>query len=176
MVRGVVSGAALSGGLAFLLLLLSGCRIGVVPEPPPLSANVASSLTASGPVSVVNAQPSNETIEIGTAGVGTMTGSLHVWMGAAVDLMKSELTKRSVRIAEHAPKVLRFAVVNASLQGGIMTSTVTVQMTVETGDGRRVLLRGGGSSLQPPRAANEAVTDAVRAVLLDEKIRADLVR
>jgi len=147
-----------------------------IPNPRPLNARIASDLKASQAVSVVNAQTSDEEIVIGRAGMGKMKGNLREWTDTAVTVLRTELKKRSVTVADDGPKSLKVAITAATLSSRPMGAASTVQIEVETGDGGKHVLSGRASSMQPPRACDGAVADAVKAILTDEAIQAYLLK
>lgn len=154
-----------------VLTVLAGCAMHGIPNPRPLNASVAADLRAAKAVQVVNAQASKEEIVIGRVGLGKMMGNLHEWTESAATLLKSELKKRSVAVADDAPKVLKLTITSAHLSSRPMGAASTVKIKVETGDGATVLLEGHAASMQPPRACDGAVAAAVKAILTDKTVQ-----
>jgi len=167
------------GSLVFtcsMLAVLTGCVMHGIPNPRPLKVGVAADLSASQPVKVVNAQASSEVITIGRVGFGKMMGNLHEWTESAVTLLKSELTKRSVTVADDGTKILKLTITSVKLSSRPMGSACTAKIKVETGDGTTVLLDGHAASSQPPRACDAAVAAAVEALLTDKTVQAYLCK
>jgi len=158
------------------LLLVTGCVMHAIPNPSPVSPQIAADLTASQPVSVINAQPATEEVSIGRAGMGKMRGNLREWTDAAVTLLSAELQKRSVSVADNAPKTLKLAVTGARLQSRPMGASCSVDLCVETGDGQSINLSASASGMQPPKAADGAVSEVVAEILRNRAIQEYLAK
>ena len=119
-----------------LVFLVTGCShrytanettFAVVPPTPIFAGNQS--------VAVVNVQPSGPEVKITQAGIHSYYADLRAWTESAVRLVKAELTKQNITVADDAPKVLKVSVPHVGAITGFWVIRFVVTVTLETGDG-----------------------------------------
>lgn len=169
--------------IIFILLLFAfaaGCTVAHIPKPDPINSGAIPSLQSASSVSLVNAQNDTTVRDLGRAGFGTMTGDLHAWTEAAIELMKTEIEKAGLKTTQaDAAKSLKVSIVEAKLgvSGIEFVASVAkcrVRMRVETGSGYVKDESYENNALAPLSACDKAVSQAVQSVLNSEQIVAYL--
>ena len=154
-----------------LLIAFMGCSKVYKPSQYPLKTGMIPEFRGGQPVNILNVQTNTRKIMLCREGYTNVYGNLHDWTETAVGLLKTELEKRDIVVAEDAPKVLKLAVNKANIYPGFCSMRCILYLKVETGDG--YIAEFEGNNLSPwdyKRASSGAMTRAVGAMLNDNKI------
>ena len=163
--------------IIFILLLGSvGCTYNYRPYSLPMKPGMVPDFTASKVVvAIVNAQTSDELIKLRSYWGSSVVANLKEWTGIAVDLLRTELSKRGISVAEDAKKELKLTITQAKSFRKTYTYT-TLTLKVELGNGYIAKFQGENYSQSPllhdamGRSSGGAITRAVAAMLNDRKI------
>ena len=158
-----------------LALLLVGCLIfgasscvsavGKYSPKPSLAHGVAGSISASKPISVVNAQPATSERKLPFRGIVV---NKHEWTQSLVDALKAELKRNGVVINDAADKKLQVVVTNVDMSPTFATYRGYLSAEVTTGDGhlehfevtRASYASGLNVATAPTKPLDEAFKDA----------------
>ncbi|MDR3460033.1 MAG: hypothetical protein P4N60_21610 [Verrucomicrobiae bacterium] len=162
-------------GSLFLCVLvgLVGCTTVYVPEAEAPNPDLLPNLPAGTKVTLINAQPSTETILIGEAGGGrSVKGDLHAWTGQAISAIQQALQKKGVQVGDGAAKSLKITVNKADLEeaGAGWSFRCTVDFTIETGAGQVIALSANDPSWKYLNACDGAILKVALVALKDERI------
>ena len=158
--------------MLILLITCSGCSPRFVPQPYPMKPEMVPELSASQPVTIVNAQR-RKSFKVPIGPDDNMKGNLRKWTDTAVEVLKTELKKNDIVISEDAPKVLNLAITKVYMfsESVMWNARCVLYLKVETGDGYSKEFEGNSFSLDGYRGASPlAVTKAVAAMLNDDNI------
>ena len=161
--------------LAFMLIFtIVGCASTYVPKPGSIEPDIMPDAGTNTTVTLVNAQPSSQIIQIGSAGLGrSLDGNLQQWTDKAIALTAKTLNKKGFRVIGDSAKVLKLAITHArfdSAAGG-WGFQCTVHLNVETGDRHRIEFVGQRKDWKYVGSCNKAFTEAISVMLSDENIQ-----
>lgn len=156
--------------LALALTVLTGCARSYTAQPDTYDMEILPEFTPSGPVTLVNNQPSTKEIVYATDGVQEFKANLHDWTDTAITIVEREITLRGGSVGPTASKELELAIVSVTTTTGGWGWRTFTNLDVTTGDGYRNRYVGEGPSISAFRAADASVMRAVAEMFRDEKI------
>jgi len=157
------------------LFLASGCVHNnhyYVPKP---SANIddrVRKFSASGSVTLLNGQPSEEQQLIMESGAHSYYDNPKAWTDVAIQVAERELTKRGLHVVSNSGKRVTMAVESVHTDLGTWVVTTKVVMKVQTSDGFSKTYTGkniAGGMTDLNHHYNEALGYAVAEMLDDER-------
>jgi outer membrane protein OmpA-like peptidoglycan-associated protein len=134
-------------------------------------------------VTLVNDHPGMEKIQLAPCGrnlstVGAYThqwwADLRLWTDTSLDVVRTELVRRGVKVTETAPKTLKLSLTSACLRWDFRVIGCHVSLRVETGDGYIADFDIDNKSVDLYDSCDGAVTRAVAAMFNHPVIRAYL--
>lgn len=171
-----------------LLLLLagSGCRHDTFYQPPytdrfyvprqdPLGFGSveAPDFQIEGPVSLTNAQESEERVLIG-AYTHKWWANLHLWTEQALGVAKKEIDKRTSSKKAAAPKVLKVSIEKAEIAWNFRWIACALTLSVQAGNGYSTTCAVTHESMDLYESCDGALARAVACMLNDPGVRAYL--
>ena len=162
--------------LLIVLAYLFGCTHNFNVKPFPIKPDLLPKLDINKSVQIVNVQDKGKS-NIFKSGAGSKwIGDLGQWTEGAVDLLKFELNKQNVTIADDADKVLKLAITEGKLISEFAGIRCVVKLKVEAGNGYTQKYEGNHRNSSPIAqqarryAGAGAVTRAVTDLLNDRNI------
>lgn len=159
--------------LLFLSSLLIGCATTYKPNAPVPKLTEIPDFRAGSRISLINAQPATDKVEISQPGTGyTVYANLHDWTDQAIQALDRTLKKKGVAVASDAGKSLKIAVTKVTLSPAASgwTFRCTVVFTIDAGDGPRFTLGADDTSWKWFNACNGAIEKLVLVALHDERV------
>lgn len=159
--------------LILLSLLISGCATTYKPGAPVPEMSEIPDFSAGTRISLINAQPAVEKVEISQAGIGyTVYANLHDWTDQAIRALERTLQKKGVAVAGGAQKTLKIAVTKVTLASAASgwTFRCTVLFTIDTGDGQPLTLGADDTSWKWPNACDAGIQKLVLVALHDDRV------
>lgn len=157
-----------------LFAAIVGCASTYVPKPGSIDPGWISEIRGHTAVTLINAQPSSDIIQIGSAGMGrSLEGDLQQWTDKAIELTSKIFKKKGVGVVDDSPKVLKLSVTGAhfvSAAGG-WGFECTVNLRVETGEHKGFDFVGQRKDWKYVGSCNKAFTEVVSAMLSDASIQ-----
>jgi hypothetical protein len=161
----------------FLLLICSmlmvGCATNYVPNVKIPKPDEIANIPAGIRISVVNAQPATEKLEITQHGTGyTVYSNLRAWTDQAVRGLSLTLQKKGAVVTSDASKSLKIAVTKAILSSAASGwgFRCTIVFTIDTGDGNLITLGADDTSWKLLSACDGAMHKLVLVTLNDERV------
>lgn len=164
-------------GISLVLVVVmgfAGCAHYDVAKAPALRSDVITNVHYGAHVTFVNAQPSKEDVEVGTAGLGrSLHGNLNQWTGAAISLLQKSLPAPSNSASNQPARSLALSITHAEMSeaAGGWGFKCHVHLDVKMDDGHTLDFVGTGGSWKYLRVCDDAITDAVTYMLKDETVR-----
>lgn len=159
--------------LLLLTLLISGCATTYKPGAPVPKLTEIPDFPGGTRISLINAQPAVETMEISQPGTGyTVYANLHDWTDQAIRALERTLQKKGVAVAGDAQKTLKIAVTKATLSTAASgwTFRCTVVFTIDAGEGQPFTLGADDTSWKWFNACDGAIEKLVLVALHDERV------
>ncbi|MDH3981815.1 MAG: hypothetical protein OES84_02815 [Kiritimatiellaceae bacterium] len=160
--------------LSVFVLVVSGCSHTLLPSVERIGSAKIPYAAFSSSIHVVNDQPNDEEVLIGTlTGGRKYYASLHEWTALAVLALQQEVTQRGASISSDSTKVIKMRISNVSLRdgGGGRRKHCAVTLQIETGDGVKKVFTGSEiSGGHKSRVAGSGVTLALTEMLRDRQI------
>jgi len=134
-------------------------------------------------VTLINDQIAAENVSLSTCGqsfeqAGAYThrwfANLRLWTETSIDVARSEMTRRGVKVTNTAPKVLKLSLSSACLRWAFRDIGCYVDLKVETGDGYVAHFEIDNRSIDIHDSCDGAITRAVAAMFNNPMIRAYL--
>ena len=162
--------------LFFLIAIGSvGCSHHIPAQVYPMKPGMVPEFSGGRPITIINAQDKTEAVLIGAQMGHKYFADLNQFTETATELLKTELAKRDIEIAEGAEKQLKLSVTRVQLYWGFAAIRCILNVKVETLDGYIREFEGNNASPWTLyRACNGAITKAVGAMLNDDSILAYL--
>jgi hypothetical protein len=164
------------GFVLIVLVSLIGCTHAYSVKPFPIKPELVPDIRINDPITLINAQ-NYGTENVFYGGMGSKwVGDLGEWTDQAIGLLKFELTKRDVTIADDAAKTLRLMITQGKLDSEFSGIRCIVMLKATTGSGYTQKFEGNHINHSPfgeqarYHAGAGALTKAVTALLNDEKI------
>lgn len=124
------------------------------------------------PVTLINAQPSTELVDVLKLGQTQWQADRHVWTDVVIEVAGKELADHGMRVVPNSPKTLRLAVESVHSVAGFHNETQLV-LSVTTADGYARSYTGinssGGAAIFS-RQWDGAIMRAVAEMLRDPKL------
>ncbi len=170
------SGQLKKGIIFILFMLLFGCSHSYSVKPFPIKPDLVPEINVKDSVHIVNAQDQGKNIVFYSIAGSKWIGDLGEWTGQAAGLLKFELNKRNITIAEDAHKILKLAITEGKLSSEFSGIRCVVMLKVEAADGYAQEYEGNHINHSPfaqqarYHAGAGAITKAVTALLNDKNI------
>ena len=158
--------------LFVLSFVIAGCSTTYKPDASVPKLTEVPDLPAPTGISLINAQPATEKVEISQAGTGyTVYASLHDWTDQAVRALERTLQKKGATVGA-GQKPLKIAITKATLSPAASgwTFRCSVVFTIDTGDGQPFTLGADDTSWKWYNACNGAIEKLVLVTLHDERV------
>ena len=159
-----------------VLACLVGCTHNFNVKPFPIKPNLLPQLNIKKSVQIVNVQDQGKNNVFKSGAGSKWIGDLGQWTGGAVDLLKFELNKKNVTLADDAGKILKLAITEGKLITEFAGIRCVVKLKVEAGNGYTQKYEGNHRNSSPIAeqarryAGAGAVTKAVTDLLNDRNI------
>jgi hypothetical protein len=159
--------------LALVVIVGSvGCAYQDVAKPPRLKSRQLAGVGGGGNVTFINAQPSAEDIEVGSAGLGrSLHANLNQWTEAAISTAQRALTTPSVSASNRPARVLALSITRADLDTGVWSFQCKVFLDVRLDGNPALEFEGERGSMSFLRVCDAAITEAVSNMLTDNAVR-----
>lgn len=170
------SGQSKKGIIFILIILLYGCSHSYSVKPFPIKPDLVPEIKVKDSVHIVNAQDQGKDFVFFSGRGSQWIGDLGEWTQQAAGLLKFELKKRNITIADNAHKILKLAIINGKLSSTFSGVRCIVMLKVETANGYNKEYEGNHFSHSPfgqqarYHAGAGAITKAVTALLNDKNI------
>jgi len=163
--------------LLLCALLLQGCTLDYKPEEYPLRDGLIPPFKASGPTTIVNAQPSTDQTIVYSYGGQKMASDLHTITETMVQQAKEELAKNGQINAGGAPKTIELKV-DSLLSEYTMAFfwKSNIHYEARLGDGTVVDRTVPHSSGVMVQDLNGCIAEGVKALFNDDQIKAYLAQ
>lgn len=158
----------------FILSGFSGCSSYRNAQPKPLEPALLEGINTSQAIAVINAQPSEEIVKVGSAGLGrSIDANYNQWTNAAVEILTKSLKKQGITTAGNSPKRLSLSIEQATLSGagGGWAFTCNVRLRADTNEHDGLEFEGQRGSWKFIKACDAAITESVVVMLKDQRIR-----
>jgi hypothetical protein len=159
--------------LLLLSLLISGCATTYKPGAPIPKLTEIPDFPAGVSISLINAQPAVEKVEISQPGTGyTVYAILHDWTDQAIRALDRTLKKKGVAVGAGSRKSLKIAITKVTLSTAASgwSFRCTVVFTIDTGDGQPFTLGADDTSWKWYNACNGGIQKLVLVALHDERV------
>jgi len=161
--------------LVVMVIGFVGCTHHIPAQVYPMKPGMVPGFSGGSPITIINAQDQTEAVLIGGQMGHKYFADLNQFTETATELLKTELAKKDIEIAEGAEKQLKLSVTSVQLYWGFAQIRCVLKVKVETLDGYIREFEGNNASgWTLYRACNGAITRAVGAMLNDDTILAYL--
>lgn len=154
--------------LCILVLAITSCaKHYVKPKAPAVNPDHVLAFTCEKTFKVINDQPSKEDKAVGRSGIGTFYVALHTFTEEAARLLTEELTKRGMRPAVDAEKVIRLAVTDIKIFDRFSYNCI-LEMDVDINNDYRHSFKANNVSPHGGKVWGGAITTMVTEVLNED--------
>ena len=157
-----------------LVTAIAGCASTYVPKPGSIDPVIIPEIRDNQTVTLINAQPSSEIIQIGSAGMGrSLEADYQQWTDRAIKVMVKVFKKKGIGVSDGSPKVLKLAITDAQFVSAAAGwgFECTVNLNAETGEGEKFDFVGQRKDWKYVGSCNKAFTEVVSKLLSDENIQ-----